>query len=204
MEPKERSTAYEKLIKPRLAEVEKMAESMTEVALANAIGVGKASLSKYKAKHPELKEALDRARKKRASNYEKLVQPKLKEIAVMNQTMSERQIAYKLGVSLTSFNEYKVLHEELRDALQRGRDELVRKVKESMVKSANGYYYTETDESEDGVTNKRKRWAKPDVVAQHLLLKNYDPEWHNDDHETMELKKKQVEIAKQKADDLTW
>lgn len=78
MEPKERSTAYEKLIKPRLAEVEKMAESMTEVALANAIGVGKASLSKYKAKHPELKEALDRARKKRASNYEKLVQPKLK------------------------------------------------------------------------------------------------------------------------------
>jgi len=204
MEPKERSTAYEKLIKPRLAEVEKMAESMTEVALANAIGVGKASLSKYKAKHPELKEALDRARKKRASNYEKLVQPKLKEIAVMNQTMSERQIAYELGVSLTSFNEYKVLHEELRDALQRGRDELVRKVKESMVKSANGYYYTETDESEDGVTNKRKRWAKPDVVAQHLLLKNYDPEWHNDDHETMELKKKQVEIAKQKADDLTW
>lgn len=204
MEPKERSTAYEKLIKPRLAEVEKMAESMTEVALANAIGVGKASLSKYKAKHPELKEALDRARKKRASNYEKLVQPKLKEIAVMNQTMSERQIAFALGVSLTSFNEYKVLHEELRDALQRGRDELVRKVKESMVKSANGYYYTETDESEDGVTNKRKRWAKPDVVAQHLLLKNYDPEWHNDDHETMELKKKQVEIAKQKADDLTW
>lgn len=204
MEPKERSTAYEKLIKPRLAEVEKMAESMTEVALANAIGVGKASLSKYKAKHPELKEALDRARKKRASNYEKLVQPKLKEIAVMNQTMSERQIAFELGVSLTSFNEYKVLHEELRDALQRGRDELVRKVKESMVKSANGYYYTETDESEDGVTNKRKRWAKPDVVAQHLLLKNYDPEWHNDDHETMELKKKQVEIAKQKADDLTW
>lgn len=204
MEPKERSTAYEKLIKPRLAEVEKMAESMTEVALANAIGVGKASLSKYKAKHPELKEALDRARKKRASNYEKLVQPKLKEIAVMNQTMSERQIAFALGVSLTSFNEYKVLHEELRDALQRGRDELVRKVKESMVKSANGYYYTETDESEDGVTNKRKRWAKPDVVAQHLLLKNYDPEWHNDDHETMELKKKQVEIAKQKADELTW
>ncbi len=204
MEPKERSTAYEKLIKPRLAEVEKMAESMTEVALANAIGVGKASLSKYKAKHPELKEALDRARKKRASNYEKLVQPKLKKIAVMNQTMSERQIAFELGVSLTSFNEYKVLHEELRDALQRGRDELVRKVKESMVKSANGYYYTETDESEDGVTNKRKRWAKPDVVAQHLLLKNYDPEWHNDDHETMELKKKQVEIAKQKADDLTW
>lgn len=204
MEPKERSTAYEKLIKPRLAEVEKMAESMTEVALANAIGVGKASLSKYKAKHPELKEALDRARKKRASNYEKLVQPKLKEIAVMNQTMSERQIAFALGVSLTSFNEYKVLHEELRDALQRGRDELVRKVKESMVKSANGYYYTETDESEDGVTNKRKRWAKPDVVAQHLLLKNYDPEWHNDDHETLELKKKQVEIAKQKADDLTW
>ena len=204
MEPKERSTAYEKLIKPRLAEVEKMAESMTEVALANAIGVGKASLSKYKAKHPELKEALDRARKKRASNYEKLVQPKLKEIAVMNQTMSERQIAFELGVSLTSFNEYKVLHEELRDALQRGRDELVRKVKESMVKSANGYYYIETDESEDGVTNKRKRWAKPDVVAQHLLLKNYDPEWHNDDHETMELKKKQVEIAKQKADDLTW
>ena len=204
MEPKERSTAYEKIIKPRLAEVEKMAESMTDVALANAIGIGKASLSKYKAKHPELKEALERAHKKRGSNYEKRVKPKLEKIAVMNQTLSERQIAYELGFSLTYFNEYKVLHEELRDALQRGRDMLVRAVKESMVKSANGYYYTEEDISPDGEKSKRKRYAKPDVVAQHLLLKNYDPNWHNDDHETMELKKKQVEIAKQKADDQTW
>ena len=204
MEPKERSTAYEKLIKPRLAEVEKMAESMTDVALANAIGIGKASLSKYKAKHPELKEALERAHRKRGSNYEKLVQPKLKKIAEMNQTMSERQIAFALGVSLTSFNEYKVLHKELRDALQRGRDMLVSNVKQAMVKSATGYHYTETDINPEGEKSTRRRYAKPDVVAQHLLLKNYDPTWHNDDHETMELKKKQVEIAKQKADDQTW
>ena len=31
-----------------------------------------------------------------------------------------------------------------------------------------------------------------------------DPDWRNDDFQTMELKKKQVDIAQQKADDANW
>ena len=43
-----------------------------------------------------------------------------------------------------------------------------------------------------------KKYAVPDTGAIHLLLKNNDPEWHNDDKQTMELKKKQVELQERK------
>ena len=49
-----------------------------------------------------------------------------------------------------------------------------------------------------------EKYAPPDTGAIHLLLKNIDPNWKNDDDRTYELKKKQVEIAEKKADDTNW
>ena len=40
--------------------------------------------------------------------------------------------------------------------------------------------------------------------AAHLLLKNLDPNWHNDDAETLDIKKKQVELQKQKLEQDNW
>ena len=40
--------------------------------------------------------------------------------------------------------------------------------------------------------------------AIHLLLKNLDDDWRNDDKPTYELKKKQTEIMQQKADQAEW
>lgn len=81
----------------------------------------------------------------------------------------------------------------------------------SLRKKARGYYYEETKEvykDEDGkitrTTEKYKKYAQPDVGAIHLLLKNLDPEWTNDDKTTIEIKKQQIEIAKQKAENAEW
>ena len=45
---------------------------------------------------------------------------------------------------------------------------------------------------------------QPDTGAIHLLLKNIDPNWRNDDATTLELKKRQTEIAEKKADAAEW
>ena len=78
-------------------------------------------------------------------------------------------------------------------------------------KKAQGFYYTETKKTvieDDGKKIKkveeRQRYAQPDTGAIHLLLKNLDDDWHNDDRQTYELKKKQIDIMQQKADQMEW
>ena len=44
----------------------------------------------------------------------------------------------------------------------------------------------------------------PDLGSIHLLLKNIDPEWHNDDKATLDLKKEQLELAKKKQEADEW
>ena len=49
-----------------------------------------------------------------------------------------------------------------------------------------------------------ERERPADIVALHMLLKNEDPTWRDDDFETLQMKKKQLEIAQQKADNAEW
>ena len=49
-----------------------------------------------------------------------------------------------------------------------------------------------------------KKYAQPDTGAAHLLLKNLDPNWRNDDAETMKIKKKTVELQQQKLEQDNW
>ena len=74
-----------------------------------------------------------------------------------------------------------------------------------------GFYYTETKTTirkeggkEIRTVEKYDKYALPDTGAIHLLLKNCDPEWRNDDKATMDLKKQELEIKKQKADENAW
>ena len=181
--------------------------------LAKVLGIGKTAFKRYKATYPKFREAIARGKAIRGGNYEKIIKPRLAEIAEMYQTMSENEIVSELGISKSSWSEYKATHPEMKEALQRGKEKLCTRVKKALLEAAEGYEYTETEEirelDEDGemvVTRTRtmRRRAKKDVVAAHLLLKNNDPDWRNDDFQTMELKKKQVDIAQQKADDANW
>ena len=148
----------------------------------------------------------------RKSKYESHVKPFLTQISEWVLDYDESIIAKeKLGIGVSTFENYKNKYPELREALKNGRLNLVSELKMSLRKKARGYYYEETKEvvkDEDGTitrtTEKYKKYAHPDTGAIHLLLKNLDPEWTNDDKTTIEIKKQQLEIAKQKADNDAW
>ena len=85
------------------------------------------------------------------------------------------------------------------------------RLKSALKKKAKGFYYKETkrtirdvDGTKTQVVEEYEKYAPPDTGAIHLLLKNIDPNWRNDDKETMELKKRQVDIAEKKAEDANW
>lgn len=147
----------------------------------------------------------------RKGRYETHVQPRLNEIKKWIQTMNEKQIAKRLGISEYTFNRYKGKYEDLQRALLEGAEELKEELKDTLKKKAKGYYYTETTTTQrrDGnsvivTVEKRERYAQPDTGAIHLLLKNLDPTWRNDDAQTLELKKRQTEIAEKKAEAAEW
>lgn len=198
---------YETLVLPRLQDIPQMVdEGKSEREIAVALGVAFCTLRRYRKQYPELDEAL--ARK---SKWEALVLPHLEEIPKMCCEMTQGQIADALGISRSMWDNYKAVHPELKEALAKGKETLVQELKVALRKKALGFQYDETKTtqrragSKTQVTVERfERYSPPDLGAIHLLLKNNDPEWRNDDFETMELKKKQVDIAQQKADDQTW
>lgn len=147
----------------------------------------------------------------RKSLYDTLVKPYLSKVEEWCQDMDECQIAERLGVSVSSFENYKRKYPELLQALKNGRQQLVVDLKSALKKKAKGFFYEETKTTirdENGkktqVVEKFKKYAPPDTGAIHLLLKNYDPDWKNDDQTTVDLKREQLELARQKADNENW
>lgn len=148
----------------------------------------------------------------RKSKYETHVKPYLSQIEEWYQDLDEQQIAVeRLGIAVSTFENYKKKYPELREALKKGRQHLVGELKASLKKKAKGFYYDETktstrDEGEKHVrvVETYTKYAQPDTGAIHLLLKNYDPTWTNDDQTTIDLKREQLEIAKQKAEKDNW
>ena len=147
----------------------------------------------------------------RTSLYDVKVQPRLQEISGWIQTMTEAQVAKKLGVGYRTFQRYKEDHAELAKALANGKEELVVELKGILKKKALGYYYKETKtyiKDEDGkkvrIVEETERYAHPDTGAIHLLLKNLDEAWRNDDQTTVDLKKARLELEKDKAEASAW
>ena len=147
----------------------------------------------------------------RKGRYESYVLPHLDEIREWYNTLSEKDIAKWLGVSVSTFEKYKREHPELADTLKDGRQELVSMLKQSLKKKAVGFVYTETKRTiremngEEIVTiEEYTRYSPPDTGAIHLLLKNLDESWRNDDKATMDLKREKIELDKQKAEDERW
>lgn len=143
------------------------------------------------------------------SKYETHVKPYLERIRGMCLDMTEEQIIEALGIGKSAWYRYKNEHEELREAVKKSRLELIAELKSTLIQRARGFSYTETKTILDGDGNIIKqevyeRFCPPDQAALSMLFKNYDENWHNDDAATLELKRKQVEIMKQKADDAAY
>jgi len=150
----------------------------------------------------------------RKSKWETHVKPHLCEIEEWVQDYSEKYIAEELlNVSEKTFETYKKVHPELRKALKEGNKKLIGDLKQSLKKKAKGFYYDESrtyfkQEGKNGKETMIKetfhRYSQPDTGAIHLLLKNLDPDWRNDDMTTVELKREQNELAKQKFEAENW
>ena len=147
----------------------------------------------------------------RVGLYDTKVQPRLTEIAEWIQTMTERQIASKLGIGYRTFCTYKAKHADLQRALANGKDELVVELKSILKKKALGYYYKETKtyiKDEDGkkvrIVEETERYAHPDTGAIHLLLKNLDESWRNDDQTTVDLKRERLALERDKEENKNW
>ena len=147
----------------------------------------------------------------RASKYETYVKPHLEDIRKWVLDLNEKQIAEKLGITQASLENYKKKFPELAEALIKGRQDLVLDLKDSLRKKARGFYYTETKttiKDENGkktkYIEKHEKYAQPDTGAIHLLLKNLDEEWHNDDAVTIEFKKMQQELDRERLEMQKW
>lgn len=148
----------------------------------------------------------------RKSKYETNVLPHLDKIKNWYRDLTEGQIAKKLGVSQATFETYRKKYPELEKAMQDGCDALVDDLKATLKKKAKGFYYEETKvvtkvsdkNGAETTTETNRKYAQPDTGAIHLLLKNYDDAWRNDDRETMDLKKKKLELDKEKAEQAGW
>ena len=147
----------------------------------------------------------------RKGRYETHVQPFLNDIAEWYGLINEDQIAKKLGISVATFEKYKNEHPELRESLKKGKVDLIEELKATLKKKAKGFYYEETKtyiKQENGkevkTVEKHKKYAQPDTGAIHLLLKNLDDTWRNDDKATQDLKKEKLELDRQKAENENW
>ena len=143
----------------------------------------------------------------RKNKYAEAVKPHLDEIREWIRTMTEEQIAKRVGVSVSTWERYKKAQPELREALQNGREYLRVDVMSALIKKALGQTVKTRKKHikiVDGVSttdiDEVETYYPPDTAAMSMLLKNIDPDWHNDDFETLKLKWAKLELEKEKAE----
>ena len=147
----------------------------------------------------------------RPDKYLKYVKPFLNDIPVWMENQTNEEISKRLRISTTTYYKYMNQYPELAEAVKIGRQRQTTTLKESLIRKAKGFYYVEsktrTQDQGSGkavVTETYLRYSPPDTGAIHLLLKNIDPEWHNDDMETIKQKRKQMELVERKIDNSDW
>lgn len=142
---------------------------------------------------------------KRLSAYDIKVKPKLHDIEYWSQFDTDAILADKLGIHIRTLYTYKKKHQELVEAIQRGREKTAQKLRTNLFTLACGYEETETIEKvecndQNGtVTTKiiKKRSVAPSLKAITLLLSDYDPTFH-EDRDDYDLKMRALEIQKEK------
>ena len=155
------------------------------------------------------------------SKYETHVKSRFKEIEEwLSLGATEKEIWTNLGIHKSTFYDYKSKYKEFSDLLKKGRKKPVEEIKAAMLKRAKGFQYEETKiiieriEYNDGElivparkvrTETTTKTALPDVAAGLVLLKHWDKEsgWTTDP-QSLELKKKELELKEKQAENEAW
>ncbi len=148
------------------------------------------------------------AGKGQPNKYKTHIEPYLDDIRDMALTMTEKQIAKTLGVSVTTFRKHKQEQVTLSDALKKGRRELVKTLHCDLIRRAHGFVYEEKkviqEEGKPVRTEIYQRVALPDVAAINLALKNFDRENWSNDPQMLDLRKKELELREKLAENNEW
>lgn len=126
--------------------------------------------------------------------------------------LTEKQIAQKLGIHITTLQNYKNTYPEFAEAMKEAKQAVISDVFTSLLKRAKGYSYEEkkiyTKESEKETVTYTEITLKhepPNVAACSLLLKNLDREHDWSDNPTMlAVKREEVELRKKMAEADEW
>lgn len=128
------------------------------------------------------------------SKYESNVLPKLTLIeAWARDGLTEEQIAKNLGVSYSTFREYKNKYSALLAVLKKGKEVVDIEVENALFKRAIGYKYEEVTKENIGgevvVTKIVTKEVAPDTTAQIFWLKNRKPEiWRDRKEQQLDVK----------------
>jgi transposase len=144
----------------------------------------------------------------RKNKYYSHVEPHLKHIPDMLQTMTEEQVAKKLGVGYSNWMKYKREFKELQEVIKKGNTSLVGELKSVLKRRAKGFQYEERKIiKEHGVVVREETYVKsalPDVASINLLLKNYDKDNWSNDPQILEVRKKELELREKQIKANSW
>lgn len=144
--------------------------------------------------------------------YDTHVKPYLDKVdEMLNDGASEEQVALFLGVSYSSWSNYKRQHKELEELCSKPRSRLVEDLRSALVKRALGYTYEEKKQyiTEDSDGKQRKhteittKQALPDTTAIFGALNIYDKDYVKD-KKNYELKQQELELRKMNLEYKDW
>ena len=121
----------------------------------------------------------------RKGKYYSNVQPKLKDIIMWcRDGDNEVSICKRLGVAVSTFENYKLEHKELIDALKNGKVDINFKVENALLKKALGHKITEIkttldDKGRETVTKTVKEVSPDPVAAKYWLANKSKDKWRD-------------------------
>lgn len=123
----------------------------------------------------------------------------------------EKAMATNLGVSVTSWEEYKKNYPELSKVLKRSRELLVQDLVNALTKKGLGYDFEEkkvytkvVDGETTTYTEITKKHQPADTGAAIFLIKNYDSEHFTDNPQMLDLKRQELELRKKISEQGDW
>lgn len=157
----------------------------------------------------EIGRCCDMAQKGRRSKYETSVAPYLDKIREWRKTgATVENICGVLGIATSTWFEYAKVHEDFSDAIKNGQIEFCMDLRGELAKLATRHtletkkQYIKKDEETGNKTQYTEittREVDADKGAIHMLLKNLDPDWH-EDPDALEMRKQEHELRRQIAE----
>lgn len=146
----------------------------------------------------------------RKNRYDELVRSRFDEIREWASIgATDKEIYQSLGIGKDAFYRYKKERIEFSDLLKSARKKPIMQIKAALFKRATGFQYVECTEIEEmGAIVRKQRHIKqalPDPACAMILLKHWakDEGWTNDP-QTLELRKKELELKEKRAENEDW